>query len=40
MRDTRSLYIAFGDDANARSVTASKLALRSLDGIILRQGAP
>lgn len=40
MRDTRSLHIAFGDNANARCVTASEFALRSLNGVILRRGAP
>ena len=48
MRDTRSLFIAFGHNANARCVIArpalalglsEKLALRSLNGIILRRGA-
>ena len=30
-----TLSIAFGDNANARRVTANKFALRSLNGIIL-----
>lgn len=34
----RFAYIAFGDNANTRSVIVNKLTLRSLNGIILLRG--